>query len=100
MTRISSFGLYKCPKCGQVHIKPEYGSISIYIPPDPFYKPTDLKACKGCHLQNQLQDYKYLGLKSKTNTKKPFKIELAVRKLIKKPYIELDVRKIYPKFDD
>ena len=99
MTRISSFGLYECSKCGQVHIKPVYGSISIYTPPDLFYELTDIKTCKGCHAENQFRDYKYLGLRSKRNTKKPFKIELAVRKLIKKPYLELDVRKIYPKFD-
>ena len=99
MTRIASFGLYQCKKCGQIHIKPEYGSISIYVPPDLFYDPTDVKVCKGCLKESQFKDYRYIGLEGKTNTKPPKKIELLIRKLINKPYIELDVRKLYPKFD-
>lgn len=99
MTRISSFGLYQCEKCWQIHIKPEYGSISIYAPPDLMYDLTDLKVCKGCLKESQFKDYRYVGLVRKQNTKTPIRLELIIRKLINKPYIELDVRKLYPMFD-
>jgi hypothetical protein len=96
MTRISTFGLYECPKCGQIHIKPEYGSISIYVPTDLFVAPTAIKICQGCRWEGQLSDFKYLGLKSKVHTRNPSNIELIFRKILNKPYIEQDVRKIYP----
>jgi hypothetical protein len=99
MTRISSFGLYQCRECGQIHIKPEYGSVSIYVPTDLFYDPTHVLVCKGCFKECQLKDYMYIGVKGKKYTKQPSKVELLIRKLINKPYIELDVRKLYPMFD-
>jgi hypothetical protein len=99
MTRIVSFSLYECPMCKQIHIKPEYGSISIYIPPDLSIEPTDTKVCRGCMNQIKFEDFRYLGIRSKTTTKQPTKLELLIRKLLKKPYVELDVRKLYPKFD-
>ena len=99
MTRISSFGLYQCRECGQIHIKPEYGSVSIYVPPDLLFDPIDVLVCKGCLKKSQLKDYMYIGLKGKKNTKQPSKVELLIRKLINKPYIEHDVRKLYPMFD-
>jgi hypothetical protein len=99
MTRIASFGLYQCRECGQVHLKPEYGSISIYVPPDLFFNPTDIKVCKGCGRNLQFKDYKFLGLKGKKNTKQPSRLVLFIRELINKPYVELDVRKLYPRFD-
>jgi len=99
VTRISSFSLYECPKCQQIHTKPEYGSISIYIPSDIFIEPTITKVCRGCQEEMNFKDFKYLGMKSKVNTKQPSKLELMFRKLVNKPYVELDVRKLYPRFD-
>jgi hypothetical protein len=99
MTRISSFSLYQCTECEQIHIKQEYGSISNHLPNDLFFKPTDVKPCKGCLKENLFKDYKYIGVEKKKNTKQPTKIELLIRKLINKPYIELDVRKLYPNLD-
>ena len=99
MTRISSFGLYECPECGQVHIKPEYGSISIFIPLDIHIEESEIKICMGCRGEISFKKYKYLGLSSKRNTRDPSKIEIWLRKLFKKPYKELDVRKLYPKFE-
>jgi hypothetical protein len=96
MTRISSFGLYECPKCGQIHVKPEYGSISIYVPTDLFVEPTTIKMCQVCGWKGQLREFKYLGLRSKVYTRNPSRLEFFIRKIIKKPYIELDVRKQYP----
>ena len=99
MTRISSFSLYECPKCGQIHIKPEYGSISVYIPSDLSYEPTDIKVCRGCGEEIQFCNFKYLEMRSKTNSKQPTKLELLFRKVVKKPYVEIDVRKLYPMFE-
>ena len=50
-------------------------------------------------MESQFKDYKYLGLERKINTKYPSRLELFVRKLVNKPYIELDVRKLYPRFE-
>lgn len=99
MTRISSFGLYQCPKCGQIHIKPEYGSISAYIPSDLFNSNDDIKKCKGCPHSDLFRNYIFLGLRSKKNSNNPNRFHLLLRKIMKKPYIEEDVRKLYPFFD-
>ncbi len=66
MTRVSSYTLYQCPSCGQVHIKNEYGSVSIYVPTDLYFEPTDSKSCKKCGKTYQVQDFICLGLKSRT----------------------------------
>jgi len=99
MSRISSFGMYECPRCEQIHIKPEYGSITTYIPLDLHIEDSEIKICQGCRCGILFKDYKYLGLRSKRYTRPPSKFGLWFRKLIKNPYIELDVRKLYPKFD-
>ena len=99
MTRISSFGLYECLKCKQIHIKPEYGSISIYVPADLEVDPFAIKMCQGCRWKGQLSEFKYLGLRSKVNTRNPSRVEIFLRKIIRKPYVENDVRKLYPEID-
>ena len=68
MTRVSSYTLYQCPSCGQVHIKNEYGSISIYVPTDLHLEPTENRACKRCGKVSQVKDYICLGIRSKTIT--------------------------------
>ena len=68
MTRVSSYTLYQCPSCEQIHIKNEYGSISIYVPTDLHLEPTENRACKRCGKVNQVKDYICLGLRSKTVT--------------------------------
>lgn len=64
MTRIGRFDLYACPKCQQIHIKPNYSSISIYgppmpmgMPPDAFYAPTDIKICQKCEGKIPFSEY-------------------------------------------
>jgi len=96
MTRISSFSLYACPECRQIHIKPEYGSVSIYVPTDLFIEPTAIKKCQGCSWEGKFGEFKYMGSTTKINTKIPSKLVIYFRKFIKKPYVENDVRKIYP----
>lgn len=98
MTRITSFGLYECPTCHQTHIKPEYGSISHLVPSDIVIEPSEIIVCKGCGKEFPFKDFKFMGLRSKRNTKPPTKVETWIRKVLDKPYEELDVRKIYPKF--
>jgi hypothetical protein len=61
MTRISSYTQYQCRLCGQIHIKPEYGSISSYIPVDIAFNPTDLKTCKRCGQVQEVQEYAEIG---------------------------------------
>ncbi len=96
MTRISSFSLYGCPRCGQIHIKPEYASISVYIPSDLTYEFDQIIVCKGCQYKNYFKEYSFLGLRKKENSKIPNRLVLLIRKIVKKPYVEVDVRKIYP----
>lgn len=45
----------------QIHVKPEYGSISSYLPVDILYKPTDLKSCKRCGISQKFQEYENIG---------------------------------------
>lgn len=63
MTRINHFNLYECPKCRQIHIKPEYSSISLYMgmPPNAYYAPTDLKACQKCGEKSSFSEYIPVG---------------------------------------
>lgn len=57
MTRVGSYELYKCPKCSQIHIKSNYSSISISMPYDAWFAPTDLKACKKCGEISAFSEY-------------------------------------------
>ena len=99
MTRISSFGLYECENCGQIHVKPNYGSVSTHKPRDLFIELTELKKCKGCGVLNEFQNYRYLGPSEKIDTKPPSWVGRLVRFLRNDPYVELDVRRLYPPFD-
>lgn len=63
MTRVGYFNLYECPKCQQIHIKPEYSSISLYMgmPPNAYYAPTDLKVCQKCGEKSSFSEYIPVG---------------------------------------
>lgn len=68
MTRIGNFELYKCPRCEQIHLKPNYSSISLYGPPlemtmprDAYYAPTELKTCQNCGVQILFSEYIPMG---------------------------------------
>ena len=99
MTRISSYDLYECSSCGQIHVKPKYGSVSTHIPNDLYIEKTDLKKCKKCGLVCEFKNFRYVGWSKKIDTKPPSFIRLLMRRLLKNPYVELDVRRIYPRFD-
>jgi hypothetical protein len=102
MTRISSYTLYQCPACEQVHIKNEYGSVSIYVPTDLHLSPTDEKACKNCGKTNQVKDYICLGKKPKTvRVERTYKNNIWGRTYQKIyefffPPKEIDLRILYP----
>jgi len=61
MTSIAAYTQYQCKKCEQIHIKPEYGSVSIFVPVDIAFKPTDVKTCKRCGELQEVQEYERLG---------------------------------------
>jgi hypothetical protein len=61
MTRVGSYELYQCPKCAQVHTKPNYSSISISIPRDAWFAPTDLMKCKRCEEASAFSEYIFVG---------------------------------------
>ena len=102
MTRISSYTLYQCPSCGQVHIKNEYGSVSIYVPTDLYLDPSDTKACKKCGQAHQVKDYICLGKKPKTvRVERTYKNNIwgrAYQKIYElfKPPEDIDLVNIYP----
>jgi hypothetical protein len=43
MTSIASHTQYQCKLCEQIHVKPECGSISVFVPIDIVFKPTDAR---------------------------------------------------------
>ena len=96
MTRVSTYGLFGCPSCGQIHIKPNYGSISVYVPNDISIGPTTIIICHKCKSKNVFQRYGFIGNRKKIDTKTPSYLKLLIKKWRNTPYIELDVRKLYP----
>ena len=66
MTTIAAYTQYQCNRCGQIHIKAEYGSISIFVPVDIAFKSTDLKICARCGESQQVQEYINMGRISKS----------------------------------
>ena len=102
MTRISSYTLYQCPSCGQVHIKNEYGSVSIYVPTDLYLDPSEIKACSKCGQAHQVKDYICLGKKPKTvRVERTYKNNIWGRTYQKiyelfKPPKDIDLANIYP----
>ncbi|CAN1557327.1 hypothetical protein MCEGE14_02474 [Burkholderiaceae bacterium] len=68
MTRISSYTQYQCKLCGQIHVKPEYGSVSSFVPVDIVLNPTDLKTCKRCGQTQEVQEYAEIGRTSTSVT--------------------------------
>jgi uncharacterized UBP type Zn finger protein len=101
MTRISSYTLYQCQSCDQIHIKNEYGSVTIYVPTDLYLNPTEIRPCKKCGAENQVKEYINLGVRPKVIILKVSKIK-NLNFLIKwimsgfKFSKEVDLSEIYP----
>jgi hypothetical protein len=97
VTRVVSYGLYQCTICQQIHIKPNYGSISVYIPFDVFVDNSGVVGCKGCGLEQAISSFLYIGIRPKQKSHKPNLFErLSIRLGFGEPSAELDVRKLYP----
>lgn len=93
MTRIVNFHLYECGICNQINLRPEYGSISTYLPDQLVLNANSEKKCKCCNKTSKLIDYKYVGKIEK-------KIKTRVRTLFFFWKIkEVDARNLYPLFD-
>jgi len=103
MTRIVSFGLYQCPTCQQIHIKPNYGSINLSysIPVDAYdLTESDVKACQQCKTEHPIKDYLFLGVRQRISSEKPNLFRrLAIKMGFANPIEERDVRKLYPYFN-
>lgn len=63
MTRISGYDLLACPRCGHVHRKTSYSSVSVYVPDD--LKTSNDKACVSCRESSALEDFKKVGYLSR-----------------------------------
>jgi hypothetical protein len=62
MSRISSFSLYKCTNCGQIHTRPVWGTYRVGNPPNDFGVATEiLKTCAKCGLKQPIKDYLLIG---------------------------------------
>jgi len=96
MTRVSTYGLFGCPSCGQIHIKPNYGSISSYVPKNISINLTTVIGCKKCKSKYEFQEYIFIYDSRKIDTKTPSYLNRLIKKWRNEPYIELDVRKLYP----
>lgn len=93
MTRIVNFHLYECSICNQINLRPEYGSISTYLPDQLVLDANSEKKCKCCNKTSKLIDYKYVGkIGKKIKTKERILFFFWKTK-------EIDVRNRYPLFD-
>lgn len=84
MTRIVSYSLYQCPMCDQVHIKPNYGSVSSYIPVDLFLRPSDIKTCQHCRAKLPFERYKFIGTEREKPSKPNFFYEREIGEYLRK----------------
>ena len=65
MTRISSYEMYECDKCGQIHVKPKYSSVSVHVPWDLKIDDSFLLTCAKCGDKKEFSKFKYLGVLDK-----------------------------------
>lgn len=57
MTRASGFDLYACPHCRQLHKKPRYASVSVYVPKDLVIAPDQKITCHYCLAVSKFSEY-------------------------------------------
>jgi hypothetical protein len=65
VTRVSSYEMYECDKCGQIHVKPKYSSVSMHVPWDLNIDDDFLLTCTKCGDNKAFSKFKYLGLLEK-----------------------------------
>ena len=71
--------MYGCDKCGQVHVKPKYSSVSVNTPWDLAIEPNTPLTCEKCGDRKKFSQYKYLGIWEKEEM--PLPAWLTSRKL-------------------
>ena len=65
MTRISSYDFLACDKCGQIHLKANYASISKHIPADALMSNSDIRTCFSCGDMKTLDKFVYIKTEPK-----------------------------------
>lgn len=71
MTRISSYQMFKCGGCGQVHVKPNYSSVSIHVPWDLNIDENSMLTCCGCGIKNRFSTFVLIGVWRQPEEKLP-----------------------------
>jgi len=54
--------MYACEKCSQIHVKPNYSSVSVYVPWDLNIDKGFLLTCVGCGDQKKFSKFKFMGI--------------------------------------
>jgi hypothetical protein len=100
MTRISSYDFLSCNKCGQIHLKANYASISSSIPTDALIKGSDIRTCFKCGDKKPFNNFVYIKSEQKparvNNDFYFYSIKLLFCKILKLKLPEKDFRQIYP----
>ena len=111
MTRIVSYNLYQCPACEQVHIKPNYGSISSYTPVDINVNAEDVKTCQNCKLKFTFNRFVFLRTESDKPSTPNLFYEREIKNfllkckcyILRKKYVEIEelsLSEMYPRLQD
>jgi len=69
VTRVSSYEMYECDKCGQIHVNPKYSSVSVHIPRS--LSNDVLLTCVKCLDNKAFKKFKYLGVLEKPEQPMP-----------------------------
>ena len=100
MTRISSYDFFACNKCGQVHLKANYASISNFVPADALIKNSDIRTCFKCGDKKTIDSFVYIKTEQKPkNINNDFyqhSIKQLIFTVLNLKISEKDYRKIYP----
>lgn len=100
MTRISSYDFLACDKCGQIHLKANYASISNHIPADALMSSSDIRTCFSCGDMKALDKFIYIKTKPKpariNNEFYLHTIKKHIFKVLKLGNPEQDFRTQYP----
>ena len=100
MTRIHSYDFLACDKCGQIHLKANYASISNSIPTDALLSDSDIRTCFKCGDKKPIKDFKYTKTERKpTSSSNPFLLYTMKKFFFKILNLQLpneDFRGLYP----
>ena len=100
-----------CPACEQIHIKPNYGSISSYVPVDINVKAEDVKTCQRCKAKFAFDRFIFLRTEREKSSTPSFFYEREIKNfllkckfyILRKKYVEteeLSLSEMYPRLQD